>query len=66
MINVTKTDKQNFMECLKKIEFYVLKWAKMGLDFSSDQMRHKCNVKYLHCMRIIVNAEVSLKGWKKL
>ena len=38
----------------------------MGLDFSSDQMRHKCNVKYLHCMRIIVNAEVSLKGWKKL
>ena len=34
MVNVTKTDKQNCMECLNKIEFYVLKWAKMPLDFS--------------------------------
>ena len=34
MVNVTKTDKQNFTECLNKIEFYVLKWAKTLLDFS--------------------------------
>ena len=33
MVNVTKTEKQSFMECLNKIEFYALKWAKM-LDFS--------------------------------
>ena len=25
MVNVTKTEKQNFMECLNKIGFYVLK-----------------------------------------
>ena len=31
MVNATKTDKENVMECLNKIEFYVLKWAK---DFS--------------------------------
>ena len=34
MVNVTKTNKQNLMECLNKIEFYALKWAKMLLDFS--------------------------------
>ena len=26
-------------------------------------MRNKCNVKYLYCMRIIVNAEALLQGW---
>ena len=25
-------------------------------------MRHKCNVKYLYCMRIIVNAKVLFYG----
>ena len=34
MVNVTKTDKQYFMECLNKIEFYAVNLAEMPLDFS--------------------------------